>query len=76
MVNRINNFFLKGGHSAIQTKLNSFTHKECETVHKLTPKQTHQNYRLGTLRNDVLRGGGGGGGGFNLALASEMVQNI
>ena len=60
MVIRVSSYFPKGVHSATETELKIvLTHVSTET---LTPKtgnsEPQQNYRLGTVSNELLGGGG------------------
>ena len=66
MVNRVNSNFLKGGHSAtvsnrnrtkkIMNTHNVKCHRNSDT--KTGNREPHQNYRLGTVSNELLGGGG------------------
>ena len=62
MVNRVSSYFPKGGHSATETET-------------LTPKtgnrEPQQNYRLGTVSNELL-----GGGGLNLFYVHNLTLKI
>ena len=65
MVNRMSSYFPKGGHSATETELKIiWTHIRCNVTESLTPKtcsnEPQQNYRFGTVSNELLGGGGGG----------------
>ena len=61
MVKRVGSYFPKGGHSATQTELKIiWTHVKWNVTEILTPKtgnrEPQQNYRLGTVSNELLVG--------------------
>ena len=72
MVNRVSSYFLKGGHPAIETepKNNMNTHKakRHRNSDTKTGNREPQQYRIGTVSNELL---GGGGGGLKLVLRAQ-----
>ena len=58
MVNRVNSYFPKGGHSATETELKNMNTRKVKR-HQNLNKEPQQNYRIGTVSNELLWGGGG-----------------
>ena len=60
MVNRVSSYFPKGGHSATKTELNDIYTRKVKRPRnsdsKTGNKEPQQNYRLGTVSNELLAG--------------------
>ena len=58
MVNRVSSYFPKDGNSATETELKILTHVRWHVTKTLTPKtdkkEPQQNYRLGTVSDELL----------------------